>query len=266
VKNLQLTARLWRSLNNRGIFGSLGHYALRAYRILRPHRLPPHPFDLKHGVHTTAHIPGSELGVGHAHDIYNTVYLPSQPSMVSSCIEVWQSFLTEADHPASHPIGDYTFVDLGCGMGRAVMVASLFPFRKVVGVEMNPKLGEQARSNLAIWQQTPRACNDLEIATCEATDFAWPKTPLAIYMFNPFEEPVVVALLERLDEALAEGSGPIDILYVYPVAAERLEAHPGAKLIARTHSYLSDEDRAVDPYNDPKAERYSIDFQISRLS
>ncbi len=77
---------------------------------------------------------------------------------------------------------------------------------------------EQARSNLAIWQQTPRACNDLEIATCEATDFAWPKTPLAIYMFNPFEEPVVVALLQRLDQALAEGSGPIDILYVYPVA------------------------------------------------
>ena len=261
MRSLQLSARFRRSLKNRGFLGSLGHYSVRAYRIFRPFRLEPHPFDLKHGVHTTAHILGSDLATGHAHDIYNTVYLPSHPSMVSSCIDVWRSFLASSDLP----IEDYSFVDLGAGMGRAIMVASLYPFREVVGVEMNPGLGDQARRNLAIWLGTPRACNNLRVATCDATEFSWPRTPLAIYMFNPFEEPVLVELLSSLERALVDGAGPIDILYVYPAYTAWLEAHPQARLIARTHAYLSEEDRAIDPYNDPKAEKYSVDFHIYRF-
>ena len=261
MSRLQLSARLRRSLQNRGLFGSLRHYAERAFRILRPHRLNPHPFDLEHGVHTTAHIIGSQLATGHAHDIYNTVYLPSHPSMVSSCIDVWRSHCTEVDPP----LEAYTFVDLGSGMGRAVMVASTYPFRRVIGVEMNPGLSEQARRNLAIWQAKPRACANLSIANCEATEFNWPQGPIAVYMFNPFEAPVVEALLRSLEDALAKGSGPIDVLYVYPAFVASFDAHPHAKLIARTKSYLSEEDRAIDPYNDPSAERYSVDFHLYRL-
>jgi hypothetical protein len=264
--HLQLSVRLRRSFRERGIFGSLRHYAERAYRIVRPQRLDPHPFDLKHGVHTTAHIIGSMLGTGHAHDVYNTVYLPSQPSMVRSCIEVWRSLCIDSDLSIDPPLEAYTFIDLGAGMGRAVMVASEHPFRRVVGVEMNPGLSEQARRNLAIWQRTPRACSDLEIANSEATEFAWPAGPLAVYMFNPFEGPVVEALLLRLERALAEGAGPIDILYVYPAFAASVDAHPRARLLAKTRCYLSDEDRAIDPYNDPSEEKYGVDFYIYRLN
>lgn len=262
MARLQLISRLRRSVKNRGLWGSLAHYAERGYRVVRPYHLAPHPFDLKHGVHTTAHIIGSKLAVGHAHDIYNTVYLPSHPSMVISCIKQWRSHCMAEDPP----IEAYTFVDLGSGMGRAVMVASDFPFRNVIGVETNPDLCEQARNNLAIWQRQPHACVNVEIANCDASEFSWPKTPIAIYMFNPFEAPVVEALLRSLDGALASGAGPIDILYVYPAFVSVLESHPKATLIARTHSFLSEEDRAIDPYNDAKAERYSVDLHLYRLT
>lgn len=259
--HLQFVSRVRRSLQNRGVLGSIAHYAERGYRMVRPYRLPTHPFDLKYGVHTTAHIIGSQLATGHAHDIYNTVYLPSHPSMVTSCIDQWRSFCTAGDPP----LEAYTFVDIGSGMGRAVMVASEYPFTRVIGVEMNPGLCEQARRNLTVWQNQPHACGNLAIANTEASEFEWPRTPIVIYMFNPFEAPVVEAVLQSLERALEQGTGPIDILYVYPAFASVLEAHPRATLIARTQSFLSDEDRAIDPYNDPKAERYSVDLHIYRL-
>jgi SAM-dependent methyltransferase len=40
-----------------------------------------------------------------------------------------------------------TFVDLGCGKGRVLMIASEFGFRRVVGVEFCAELCRQARAN-----------------------------------------------------------------------------------------------------------------------
>jgi len=261
MKNLQLWARLHRSLKNRGLLESLRHYTVRVYRIVRPHKLDPHPFDLEHGVHTTAYILGSDLAVGHPHDMYSTTYLASYPSMVTSCIEGWRAFCT----PSDPPLEQYTFVDIGAGMGRATMVASQYPFRRVVGVELNTRLTEQARRNLEVWEGRPHSCREVEIANCEVCDFDWPRTPLAIYMFNPFESPVIEAMLRSLERPLAEGAGPIDILYVYPAFTEAFEAHPRARLVARTHSHLSDADRAVNPYDDPTASESRLDFHIYRF-
>ena len=44
-------------------------------------------------------------------------------------------------------------IDIGAGMGRAVLLAAEMPFRLVVGVELNPTLAQIARRNLAIWRQ-----------------------------------------------------------------------------------------------------------------
>jgi len=41
-----------------------------------------------------------------------------------------------------------TFVDLGCGKGRAMMLAALYGFKQVKGVEFSSKLCDRARDNL----------------------------------------------------------------------------------------------------------------------
>jgi len=49
-----------------------------------------------------------------------------------------------------------TFVDLGAGMGRVVLLAARRPFRAVIGVEISPALVEIARENLAAMRDPKR--------------------------------------------------------------------------------------------------------------
>jgi SAM-dependent methyltransferase len=82
-----------------------------------------HPFDVEHGTDTGGLIPGSELGVGHRHDLFIAGYAGVPPSGFRAAIARWKSV------GLLHRIEDYTFLDLGCGKGRAVLLASEFGFR-----------------------------------------------------------------------------------------------------------------------------------------
>jgi hypothetical protein len=269
MRHLHLKARFQRSLQNRGFFGSVRHYGVRAWKMLRPRRLTPHPFDVRHGVHTTAYIEGSQLATGHAHDLYNTAYYGSAPSMVTVAIEFWREQLTPVDPPTgdwTFPIENWTFIDIGAGLGRAVMIASFYPFARVIGVEMNPDLARRARDNLAIWTKTSRACNAIEVAAEDATEFPWPRSPLVIYMFNPFERPVMERLLDSLEIALHNGSGPIHILYVHPIEAAAFEERASVQFIAATQCHLTPEERVADLFTDKDATSSWAECRVYRIT
>jgi SAM-dependent methyltransferase len=97
-----------------------------------------HPFDLLYrtdtsGVAPLPNIPGQEAILTHAVD-----YAGSQPSVLRLALK---DLL---------PLDTYTFIDLGCGKGRALLVASEFPFRAIIGVELSSRLAEIARRNAEI--------------------------------------------------------------------------------------------------------------------
>jgi hypothetical protein len=47
---------------------------------------------------------------------------------------------------------EFVFVDFGSGKGRALLLASHFPFKKIIGVEMTPQLNKIARTNNQIYK------------------------------------------------------------------------------------------------------------------
>ena len=59
------------------------------------------------------------------------------------------------------PIDEFTFVDLGAGMGRAMLLASEYPFRAVLEVEINATLARIARKNAAHWRAAGRAAGSV---------------------------------------------------------------------------------------------------------
>src|SRR5262249_25004484 len=60
----------------------------------------------------------------------------------------WKEF---AQMMAAVPIdyGEFIFVDAGCGKGRALMLASFFNFKKIIGIEFSEQLVEIAKQNMA---------------------------------------------------------------------------------------------------------------------
>jgi SAM-dependent methyltransferase len=167
-----------------------------------------HPFDEEFGVRTSGLVAGRHLKSGHRHDRHATAYFAAAPSVFQALIRRWRKSL-----PAE-AIEDFTFLDVGAGMGRAVLLASEMPFRQVVGVELNPTLARIARKNLAVWRASGRAKAPTKIICNDAVDFRLPAGPCLAFLFNPFGAPVMRRLLVAWKKALAGQARQFDILYV----------------------------------------------------
>ena len=106
---------------------------------------PIHPFDLTHDVDTSGLVPAANLVTGHPNDEHVTAYYGVAPSILRALVQRWRTLLQP------EPISRYTFVDVGAGKGRAMLVASELPFRQVIGIELNPAMAAIAQRNLDIW-------------------------------------------------------------------------------------------------------------------
>ncbi len=149
-------------------------------------------------------------GVGHAHDAYITAYAGIPPSRFHGTIRRWL-----ATPPAGLP-ESFSFVDLGCGKGRPVLLASKLHFREVIGVELNPELARVAEANVAIWREAGPVRRPMRIVCGDATEFQLPSGPCLVHLANPFGAPVMRRLLERLLERAQGGGGLIEVLYQTP--------------------------------------------------
>ncbi|WP_158943615.1 class I SAM-dependent methyltransferase [Granulicella sp. S190] len=204
-----------------------------------------HPFDKRYGVDTSGLIGGGELRSGHKNDVFNTAYYGMAPSRFRRVVEDW---ISSSGHA---PLSETSFIDLGCGKGRAVLMASEFVFRQAIGVELNPSLTKTAESNLALWTAAGRAVCPVTVLCQDATEFAFPDGPCLLYLFNPFAAPVVKRLIERLETEFANRPGSLDVIYFNPESGELFESHPGFKLLWSGTVELSDEDAAADHVASP---------------
>jgi SAM-dependent methyltransferase len=203
-------------------------------------KLQVHPFDARYGVDTGGLIGGGELRSGHRNDVFNTAYYGMAPSRFQWVMEYW---IADRSHAA---LEDYSFVDLGCGKGRAVMMASAFGFREVVGVELHAALAEIAEANVGGWTAAGRAVCPVRIVCGDATEFVFPDGPCLLYLFNPFAAPVMERLVERIEADFRGRPGMLDLIYFNPEAGHLLEAHGGFELLWTGTVALSAEDAAVD--------------------
>ncbi len=104
-----------------------------------------------------------------------------------------------------------TFIDLGAGKGRVLLLAAELPFAAVVGVEYSEELVAVAQRNLETLGALNGARPRIELA--DVRDYAFPSTPLVIYLNNPFPEPVFTAVLENLASSYRALPRPVAIVY-----------------------------------------------------
>jgi hypothetical protein len=124
-----------------------------------------------------------------------------------------------AESMAAIPIdfSRYIFIDAGSGKGRALLMASEYPFRKVLGIEVVPELHAAAESNIALFPRERRKAGIVEALLADALSFEWPSEPTVLFLFNPFPEWVLRQFLERLRISLMESPRKVWVVYHNPV-------------------------------------------------
>ncbi|MGA7244658.1 MAG: class I SAM-dependent methyltransferase [Terracidiphilus sp.] len=180
-----------------------------------------HPFDQENGVQTSGLIPGRYLKTGHTNDRHSTAYFGVAPSVFHALLKRWRRTRPTA------PVGGFTFIDLGAGMGRAMLLAAEYPFRKVIGIELNPILTKIARRNLQIWRAADQTRMPIQLVCGDAVEARFPKGPCLVFLFNPFGASVMRLMLKRLAAAFADRPGQLDLLYVNNEQDEVIVRHPG---------------------------------------
>ena len=215
-----------------------------------------HPFDLEFGVRTSGLIAGRHLISGHKDDRHNTAYFGIAPSVFKEMLARWRR-----SRPLA-PIDEFTFIDLGAGMGRAMLLAAEFRFRAVVGVELNPTLAGIGRKNMALWRAAGRALAPMRMVCRDATEFKLPAGPCVVFLFNPFGAPVLKRLLAGWN--LAGREGQLDILYVNNEQEKVLQAQAGFKRLFLGQVRRSNADAIADRTilnNQPDGEYMALNWE-----
>jgi hypothetical protein len=218
----------------------------------------PHPFDLEFGVRTSGLIAGRNMPTGHKHDRYNTAYYGVAPSVFKALIVRWRRSKPMV------PIDEFTFIDFGAGMGRAVLLASELPFRKVIGVELNATLAGIARKNAARWRALGRSRSQVRIECGDGTEFKFPEGPCVAFLFNPFGAPVMRRLLAAMAARFAGRAGELDILYANNEQESVLRARAGLSRLYAGQVMRSRADAIADHKilaNQPDGEYASANYE-----
>ncbi len=96
------------------------------------------------------------------------------------------------------PVHASTFIDMGAGKGRTLILAAKRPFRSILGVEINPTLVTIARNNLERVDRSTFRCNDIGIVEGDALALPLPPGDLVVFLYNPFDATILRPIVDRL--------------------------------------------------------------------
>lgn len=191
-------------------------------------------------VPTRDHIKLSELSIRSLMRLSGHDYKPT-PAKVFE----WAMAPLAVEHERS------LFVDIGAGRGRALLMASHYPFEKVRGVEFADELHADCQMNIAQYPRSRMQCRDVECELEDATHFDVPDQSAVFYFFDPFEPQILEEVLMRIARAHARHQRLCHLVFVDPPdpAAMRrwtmFEPVPIDKLLALKIKLFSPYDIAV---------------------
>lgn len=158
-------------------WGQASRYLLtpaKAYRVADD-------FDDLNGVKTAGKVQPWNLEIESPNAKYASKYEPANPEFIRKAINLMGEDLCT-----------FTFLDLGCGKGRALILAHQLGFKRIMGVEFCPELAEIGKENCR------RAGMTAEIVTADVSDFDLPAEDLVLFMFDPFKGPVMCRTLDQI--------------------------------------------------------------------
>lgn len=179
--------------------------------------------EKKYGIDTTGadeliKLEKQGIDISHA-----TVYMPVSYSLLEEILShlelSHQRQNQQSEIPTASSKHKHHFLDIGCGKGRALCVAAHRGFKKVTGLDFAKDLCETAKSNLAT---TQKKFPDLQykVINNDAFYFEIPEDVDCIFLFNPFDEIIMSAVVNNIFTSIQTTPRKITIIYVNPLHKE----------------------------------------------
>ena len=128
--------------------------------------------------------------------------------------------------PVLH-FGNFIFIDLGSGKGRALFIAAMHPFQQVLGIEYSQELHDVATRNVQSYRNPAQKCFDIRSVCADATTFSLPELPTVCFMNNPYDVSLMVKTAELLDKSVRSAPRPFFIIYLYAYYTGPIDDMPG---------------------------------------
>ena len=194
-----LSAKLLSSFRRGGLVGLLKRSVMEVEEIR---------FDRKFGIDTRGTFTECAIPAGYDRNLY----VGYGPTKIRTLREIFREL------PVSFE--NFIFLDLGSGKGRTLLVASEFPFRRIIGVEFSPELHSIAKKNIRAYRSTTQKCSVIESYCCDATLYRMPSENTVLFLYNPFKSPIVSQVLTNLRESLRSHPRQVYLVYHNPVCHE----------------------------------------------
>jgi Methyltransferase domain len=226
----------WRSLLD--LAATTGSAMLELMPSRRKARFGDLDYDWEHSVDTTRSNVGfrTQLLTG----ITGRPYFATEPWLFEQIMQALTFSVQQSGVSPSVAHGtlqDFTFIDLGSGKGRVLLMASDYPFKRIIGVEFMPELHRTAQKNIACYPNDREQCRQIETVCMDAREFQFPDGPLVVYLFNPFPESTFAQVLENLRLSVEQAPRPVYIAYRFTEFENLLAQADWLKKLAGTEQW-----------------------------
>jgi SAM-dependent methyltransferase len=150
---------------------------------------------------------------------------------------VEEEFAAIMQHLTTVDLETFTFIDLGSGKGRALLLAAMYPFAHIVGVEVQPELDAIAHQNIERFHERGQQCHSIESLCVDAREYDFPLTDIVLYLFNPFPDYVLREVLTNLVASARRSPRSILVLYNAPFEKHEFERIPELHQYYETSQY-----------------------------
>jgi SAM-dependent methyltransferase len=170
-------------------------------------------FDFRYGTDTCACMQLDELTIKGENKEKGFRYQPTRVVPLRKLFRVLRPTI---------PAGS-VLVDLGCGKGRILLVASEFGFKEVRGVEFARELCETARKNSVAFKARTGIKTECQIIEDDVTHYTIHDDENVFFLYNPFDETILSKVLCNITTSLQAHPRKILILYSNPTCARAIE-------------------------------------------
>jgi SAM-dependent methyltransferase len=163
--------------------------------------------------------------------MFHSPYQPTEPALFREMLAGLELASPKID------FREFTFIDIGSGKGRALLMAADYPFQRILGIELLPALHRVAKENVGKYKSDSQKCFAVDCLLGDASEFVFPPEPIVVYLFNPLPESELARMIGNLEQSLREHPRAVFVLYHNPLLEHVLTGSAAFKRIAGTPQY-----------------------------